>query len=262
MLNTNIDGCRSPSLGSFHSAREIIESIEGLDEVPLTPPCDDESHGTEGWNTVDNITALGLSFGRCDTPVGCSPPKGRFLLESPDSKDKAAPIRPPRPPFEKWMRTLHKKATSRRRTISDGTDIEALDCELCALQDKKSIRSRLRKSASGSSLGFVTAVRSASISLASFSVAARSRNLGRSSKYQKTDRSSRTSNVGPRASEDSAYIARGIVNDAAVTNRSIRRRRVLEEIISTEESYVADIRFLMNVSSTKRTKGQTLIRPS
>jgi len=223
------------------------------------PLSDNEGHDTDDWNTMDNITALGLSFGHCDTPVEGSPTKERFLLESPDPRDKATPIQPARPPFQKWMRSLHKKATSRRKTVSDVTDVESLDHELYTLKHKKSIRSRLRKSASGSSLGFVTAVKSASISLASFSVAARSRNLGRSSKYQKTDRSSWTSYVGPRASEDSSYIARGIVNDAAVTNRSIRRRRVLEEIISTEESYIADIRFLMNVSFETRIKGQRLI---
>jgi demethoxyubiquinone hydroxylase (CLK1/Coq7/Cat5 family) len=107
-------------------------------------------------------------------------------------------------------------------------------------------RSAHKKSSSGSSFGFVTAVKSASISLASFSVAPRSRRTGVSSRQQRTDRSSKASNVG-RLSEDSSYIARGIVIDQAVTNRLLQRRRVLEEIISTEESYLADVRFLMNV---------------
>jgi hypothetical protein len=50
--------------------------------------------------------------------------------------------------------------------------------------------------------------------------------------------------------------------DQAVTNRLLQRRRVLEELIMTEESYVADVKFLMNVRlqpclfflSIKRTK--------
>jgi hypothetical protein len=88
-------------------------------------------------------------------------------------------------------------------------------------------------------------MKSASISIASFSIAPRSRKLGTSHHHQ-TDRSSKASNVG-RFSEDSSYIDRGIIIDQAVTNRLLQRRRVLEEIITTEESYVADVKFLMNV---------------
>jgi hypothetical protein len=67
-----------------------------------------------------------------------------------------------------------------------------------------------------------------------------------SSRHQRTDLSSKASNVG-RLSEDSSFISRGHVNDQAVTNRLLQRRRILEELITTEESYVADIKFLMNV---------------
>jgi hypothetical protein len=90
----------------------------------------------------------------------------------------------------------------------------------------------------------VTAVKSASISLASFSVVQRSRRTGVSSRQQRTDRSS---NIG-RLSEDSSYFARATLIDQAAINRLIQRRRVIEEIINTEEGYVADIKFLMNVS--------------
>lgn len=87
------------------------------------------------------------------------------------------------------------------------------------------------------------------ISLASFSIAPLSRRTGVSSRHQRTDRSSKASNIG-RFSEDSSYIARNIAIDQAVTGRSLQRRRVLEEIISTEESYLGDVKFLMNVSRT------------
>ena len=130
--------------------------------------------------------------------------------------------------------------------MSCDIDASALERELF---DSPAARStaRHKKSSSGSSFGFVTAVKSASISLASFSVAPRSRKTGVSSRHHRTDPSSKASNVG-RLSEDSSYIARGIVIDQAVMNRLLQRRRVLEEIINTEESYVADVKFLMNVS--------------
>ena len=108
-------------------------------------------------------------------------------------------------------------------------------------------RSNHKKSSSGSSFGFVTAVKSASISLASFSVAPGSGRTGVSSRHQRADRSSKASNVG-RLSEDGTFMARGLVMDQAALNRLLQRRRVLEEIISTEEVYLADVKFLMNVS--------------
>jgi hypothetical protein len=84
-------------------------------------------------------------------------------------------------------------------------------------------------------------MKSATISLASFKRAAAS--------HQRTDRSSKASNA-PRQSEDSSFLARAIIVDQAVTQRQIHRRRIIEEIISTEEGYLADIRFLMNVYVT------------
>jgi hypothetical protein len=39
-----------------------------------------------------------------------------------------------------------------------------------------------------------------------------------------------------------------MVIDVAAIERSLQRRRILEELISTEEGYIGDVRFLMNVS--------------
>jgi hypothetical protein len=52
----------------------------------------------------------------------------------------------------------------------------------------------------------------------------------------------------PRASEDSALLDITPLVDSAAIERSLQRRRILEELITTEESYIGDIRFLMNVS--------------
>jgi hypothetical protein len=46
--------------------------------------------------------------------------------------------------------------------------------------------------------------------------------------------------------------------DEAVNARSIQRRQVLEEIISTEEGYIADVKFLMNVSCEKSSPEEML----
>lgn len=39
-----------------------------------------------------------------------------------------------------------------------------------------------------------------------------------------------------------------MVTDRAMVQRALQRRRILEELISTEEAYIGDVRFLINVS--------------
>lgn len=200
----------------------------------------------EAWNTVENITALGLSFNGDDSDARSTPRRERFPLEDlkPPS-NRSLPLEPENP-FNKWMRHLQRKATHQRETVSCDLDISWEPDELGTPAQRR--RSRHKKSSSGSSSAFVTAVKSASISLASFSIAPRSKKTGASPRRRWTDRSSKASNIG-RHSEDSSYISRGIVIDQAVTARLIQRRRIIEEIIATEESYLADMKFLMNVNS-------------
>ncbi|KFZ11915.1 hypothetical protein V501_04491 [Pseudogymnoascus sp. VKM F-4519 (FW-2642)] len=252
-INTlNVDDrLQSSPRGSINHSKGALSAANGINEIHITPPRrSDTPDDAEGWDTVDNITALGLAFGYSNTPEQASPTKKRFVLEELEPTHEPPSIQSTRPPFEKWVKGFNKKAARRHRRANSIAGTGVSDSDYHSLQSKIRTRHGLRKSVSGSSLGFVTAVKSASISLASFSIATKSRNRGRSSKHQKTDRSSRASNIGARTSEDSAYAARGIANDVAVTNRSIRRRRVLEEIISTEEGYFGDVKFLMNVYVT------------
>ncbi|KAM0563910.1 hypothetical protein ACHAPJ_000118 [Fusarium lateritium] len=95
-------------------------------------------------------------------------------------------------------------------------------------------------------MGLIAAVQSASISLTSASAVSRSRRHHRHSHCRsRTERSSRASLSAPRFSEDSTPLERVKV-DVAATHRSLRRRQILEELISTEEGYIGDIRFLTN----------------
>lgn len=155
----------------------------------------------------------------------------------------------PHGPFYKWMRTIHRRARH-RSTLSDGS-INSLRPRLePEIRSRTSAwkRSHHRQSSSGSSFAFVSAVRSASASLASVSAVARSRKtITRSQGFSVTERSSRASMTGPRASEDSSFLESHSLADLAAIERSLQRRKVLEELISTEEGYIGDIRFLMNV---------------
>ena len=198
------------------------------------------------WNTIENIAAIGLSFNVHSSPQKYSSPTERFSLDGYEPKTLVSSHQVPHHRFHKWITNLQRRAVQRRKTVSGGQEYLAPEPNLL-YSDKEHGTSRHKKSLSGSSLGFVTAVKSASISLASFGVAPRSRRTARSSRYQQTGHGSRASNAEIRFSEDSSCLAKGAVIDEAVNARSIQRRQVLEEIIGTEEGYVADIRFLMNV---------------
>ncbi|KAK4116423.1 Dbl homology domain-containing protein [Canariomyces notabilis] len=109
-----------------------------------------------------------------------------------------------------------------------------------------------RRSSSDSSFAFVTATKSASMSLGNVSMLTRSRrDIYRLSRVRsRTDRSSRASVSGPRISLDSSCLEPQPAIDPATRERSLQRRRILEELISTEENYIGDVRFLMNVYVT------------
>lgn len=199
--------------------------------------------------SLNNIATLGLSFTEDSAQVPHIKISERFSLSNSDSDPKSRQPLPPVAlfPFDAWVKKIHRKATKKRGASS------------CDLSDSPTEWNQFnphllhdgyghRKSGSGSSYGFVSAVKSASISLASFSIAPRSRRTtGVSSRQNIHERSVRGSNSGPRFSDDSSCAQPSPGNDQAVMQRLIQRRRVLEEIISTEESYIADVKFLMNV---------------
>jgi hypothetical protein len=151
--------------------------------------------------------------------------------------------------FHRWMRSIRRRAMLRssvQGTAGSGLVQNGISNE--PHQEKLLHPHRHRKMSSDSSLAFVTAVRSASVSLASMSALARSKRAHtRSIARSRTERSSRTSFAGTRISEDSAIQELSVLSDMASLQRAAQRRRVLEELVSTEESYIGDLRFLMNV---------------
>ncbi|OAA64464.1 RSP protein [Niveomyces insectorum RCEF 264] len=156
-------------------------------------------------------------------------------------------------PFYKWVRTLNRRRFERRRTPQlhgSRRPASALSSRQPANANTGSHGDCRRHSSSVSSFAFVSAARNASISLASASIMGQSRRwtLRSSNAPPRTNRSSRAS-YSVRHSEDGRL--RGTQQlDPAVTKRSLHRRRILEELIRTEEGYIGDIRFLMNAYMT------------
>ncbi|KAJ2900511.1 Round spore [Zalerion maritima] len=159
-------------------------------------------------------------------------------------------------PFHKWMKTLHRRAASRAQNILN----EDQQAWCMNFSEEHATRSRFstprsshrRGSSSDSSFGgFVSAVKSAGSSLANVSLLTKSRrNTLRSRHTVRTDRSSKASVSAPRRSEESGGPEAPTKEDEPTMERALQRRKILEELISTEESYIGDIRFLMNVYVT------------
>lgn len=146
----------------------------------------------------------------------------------------------PQKPFQRWVSTLRRR--KRQQTVplvTSRSERWCLDDFDPAVLPPRSPHAR---SDSGtSSMGVIAGVKSATVTLASVSIAPLSR---RASKWRRThNRSSILSASDPRPSVDTQ---RSILDEAGKL-RSRKRREKLEELIRTEESYVADLKALSNV---------------
>lgn len=147
-------------------------------------------------------------------------------------------------PFRRWMSTLRRRHLHRRKKHElsfDGGE-EVLVVRSAQPTTEDSIR-RASESMT-SSMGFVTAVKTTSVTIASTSVAPTSEE----GLHNKARLGQRSSNTDARRSIDSHRGGLGPVIDESAWLRSLQRRKVVEELIASEESYIADLKVLINVS--------------
>lgn len=155
----------------------------------------------------------------------------------------------PRQPFKKWVSSL------RRKTLQKGHEavptiarelIEDADPNPLASRDS---RSRHKKSSSLSSMAFVTAIKSASVSLASAALPLKLTKVRPPSQRRIGQRSSRSEDRDTRISVESVLYRHANLDEGTV-RRAIQRRRILEELLSSEESYIGDMKVLVTVYHT------------
>lgn len=257
VLVTQISGGNAASF-QFFTGLSQIQSVftlpfqhakEGAQIPSAGRPQRGDSDDWIHWDTVDPAV-LRLPLDESDSlefhASDIRPESQTFHGE--EVVDEEAVVEPTETPFHKWMRTLRRRAG--RRQCSESIDEMLFKSASVDDLHEATKSAHHRQSSSSSSFGFVEAVKTASVSLASGSVFARSRrNSMRSSRTQThTDRSSRASMSSNRCSEDSAGLDQPQLLDKPAVERSLQRRRILEELISTEEGYIGDVRFLMNVS--------------
>lgn len=152
-------------------------------------------------------------------------------------------------PFRRWLSTLRRRHVQHQNDrpaeqprLSIESESMVRDTLSLPLPERDSLR---RNSESmSSSMGCVTTMRPASMTVASASIAPRSE-TGHRGKGRFGNRSSHYSDV--RRSLDSIQGHLGPIVDESAWLRSLQRRKIVEELIASEESYIADLKVLINV---------------
>ncbi|KAF7503112.1 hypothetical protein GJ744_004321 [Endocarpon pusillum] len=186
-------------------------------------------------DTTRNATDSCVISPRSEEPqVTCTPPK---ILNK--SFGKTAEN------FRQWASTFRRKRDTcgeidKHQVIETGSRTDTPS----ALQVSPLRHRWHRKRTSNASSRFVATIKTASVSNDSTSLFPRSHRYSRVS----DTRANRSSD--PRSSVESQRPSSISSSDDGALRRSIKRRQVLQELLSSEESYVADLKALHNLFST------------
>lgn len=204
----------------YELAREEIEHVAELESDLLTADSVKQSE--------DSI----VPFPPLEPLVGAaaSDRDDHIALAIPESSPAHASVNSS--PFKRWLRTLRRR-----------NDLAAHPITAVGATHPQSPRSGHNRSLSlSSSMGILTGVKSATLTLAGTSIAPTSR-YGR----QGILHSDNTSHREPRLSVDSASPSVEATIDGKAWYRSVQRRNIVEEIVQSEESYISDMKAMVHV---------------
>lgn len=227
----------------------------GLRLVDVAESADETQCGTEVELSLHRSPSVTEKEGVEQADI--SPPAALLNQDDTEAVSSSPPSSSP-VNFRRWVSTLRKKKAQKPVHVTPRDQRWTLDdFEANASPSQKQHRpSQHRKQGSySSSVAFVTAVRSATATLASASVATVSR---RNSKWRRAQRSSLISSSEARPSIETQ---RSVMDDAAKA-RSRKRRERIEELVRTEEGYVADLKALSNVPLYEPKQMRVLLKDS
>jgi hypothetical protein len=229
----NLTGSASRRGSSIATQTEDSNEPERQEKLRLVEvlEAEDEAHDTtEDEATVDICLATGKP------PRDELPP---LPSDSPEPEDDASYDEPQA--FHRWVSRLRRRKQQQPPAVTPRAQRWMLDDFDPSPAVPHSQRpSHHQKNASHtSSVAFVTAVKSATATIASASIATVSR---RNSKLRRAQQhSSILSDHRPSTETQRSLI------DAAARQRSRKRREKVQELLQTEEGYLADLKALFNV---------------
>ena len=154
-------------------------------------------------------------------------------------------------PIRRLLSTIRHRHSKRKRSLSVRKERWSLD-DFDEDQPAEVFRSQHfrpsghKKTTSWASSGFVNAVKSATTNLGTLSTS-QSQRTGRFAPLRNSKRSSKLSQATNWEPVNGNQEPAAMVDEAA-WDRAVQRRRTLEELVSSEESYIADLKVLKNVN--------------
>lgn len=158
---------------------------------------------------------------------------------------KTETVRGRKTPFRRWMKSVRQKSPARREPLKAREERWSLDDfdENGGSEVVDQTVRHHRKSRSMSSAGLITAVKSATASIA----APPTNSKRQSALLRRSKRSSRFSDTSQSTSAEYGQLSPAPLDEAGL-ERARQRRSTIDEIVSSEESYLADLKVLVNVS--------------
>lgn len=234
---------RTPAYSSPTSKKKASQNHA----AELPPSVENGAEGVDMDNTDTEETELLNLYEAIHVPL----PEGRFSDNT--AYEQGGPrdidqhtFQTGSQPFRRWVSTLRRRHLHRRKKqdLSFDGGKEVLPIRKPVSMTTSSVR-RTSDSIT-SSMGFVTTVKTTSITIGSASIPPTSEK-GPQGKFRMGNRSS---NTDARRSMESHRGGLGPVIDESAWLRSLQRRKVVEELIASEESYIADLKVLINVERT------------
>ncbi|KAK4964134.1 hypothetical protein LTR66_012460 [Elasticomyces elasticus] len=166
-------------------------------------------------------------------------------------------------PLKRWLSTLRRRRQKRKRGLI--TRLERWDLDDQEMTSSLRMQSPRRRNVHhksdsfASSVGIITAMKSATATLASVSIAPLSKRATvLSGHLRHRRRASMQLGSEPRTSIDSNAPSLSPWLDEAARQRSRKRREKIEELIRTEENYVGDLKALTNAYFTILTPNMSM----
>ena len=244
----------SPALNELRVS-SLLAEVGPLEDIDLNAGCGESLYSKhEAGQGVGSHPVRGLSFDirkqeTLSTPR--LPSSGSREVTSPRSFNMGTehPAKYENP-LKRLIGTFRTQGPQRRHSLTVRKERWILDdfdevkpTEVNLQQSRRT--NRHQKASSWSSSGIRNAIKSATVRLQSVTSRPHSPVFSRA-RILKSNRGSRNSIAGSRISMEADQAA-ARAKEHAARDRAVQRRRILEELISSEESYVADLKVLLHV---------------
>jgi hypothetical protein len=219
---------RSIGLENFEELDSEVESCVSQDSTALEPSSIVLEKPLDGVEYIDHIAHID------------------FQSQAYSTSKKWGPTSP----FKRWLRTLRwktipqelaTKIVANESEADDSLDVSILTPPISMSQ----LHGHRKNLSSTSSAMFLSAVKTASVTIASVSLYPRSRRSG----FVRSEDSLQDFHISRKSCD--SYLLTSIMDDGTWI-RSVQRHRIVDEIISSEESYIRDLKTLLNVTLHKR----------